>query len=141
MRCQDLMKREVHCVSPDDTAQEAARRMRDGNIGFLPICDGAHKVVGTLTDRDLALRIVAAGESAGTPVERIMSRDVVSCLATEELDMAHSLMAQHQKSRMVCVDHDGRLAGVISLSDLALYDNGTQATHTLRQVAEREATH
>ena len=59
MRCSELMKREVECVLEEDTIEEAARKMRAANIGFLPVCDAERKVVGTLTDRDIAVRVAA----------------------------------------------------------------------------------
>ncbi|HZA49460.1 MAG TPA: CBS domain-containing protein, partial [Myxococcaceae bacterium] len=61
MRCEEIMKKDVECVSPQDTVQAAAKRMRDENIGFLPVCDQSKKVQGTVTDRDLAIRVLADG--------------------------------------------------------------------------------
>ena len=67
---QDIMKREIECLSPREPAQAEAERMREQNIGFLPVCDDAMTVLGTVTDRDIALRIVAEGRTTATPVAR-----------------------------------------------------------------------
>jgi len=139
MRCEGIMKRDVECVSPRDTVEDAAIRMRDENVGFLPICDQSKKVLGTLTDRDIVIRLVAAKKPASTFVEEIMSREVVTCRPKDDVRDAERLMAKNHKSRIVCVDEEGRLAGVISLSDIAQHERGGRASETLRGVSEREA--
>jgi CBS-domain-containing membrane protein len=135
--CRDIMKREIECLSPRESAQTAAERMRERNIGFLPICDDGMTVLGTVTDRDLALRIVAERRSAATPVEQIMTREVVACYPQDSIEVAKELMADHRKSRIMCVDDDGALLGVISLSDIAKLE-GDGAGRTLRAVSQRE---
>ncbi len=138
MRSQEIMKKDVECVSPRDTVQAAAKRMRDQNVGFLPVCDQSKKVLGTITDRDLAIRVLASGSPANTAVEEVMTREVVSCRPDEDLRQVEELMAKNHKSRIMCLDNNGRLAGVISLSDIAQKDAGG-ASQTLRQVSDREA--
>jgi CBS domain-containing protein len=139
MRCEELMKRDVVSLSADDSAQEAARLMREENVGFLPICDADRKVVGTLTDRDIAIRLVAAGQPGSCAVREIMSGELVACRPEDDVREAErQMMAQH-KSRIVCTDAQGRLAGVISLSDVAVTENRARAGQVLRSVAEREA--
>ena len=139
MRCEEIMKRNVECVSPRDTAEDAACKMRDANVGFLPVCDQSGKVLGTVTDRDLALRIVAEAKDCGTLLEDVMTREVVSCRPGDDLRDAQTTMAEHEKSRIMCLDQDGRLQGVISLSDIAQHETGERAAETLRDVSEREA--
>lgn len=139
MRCEEIMKRNVECVSPRDTAEDAACRMRDENVGFLPVCDQSGKVLGTLTDRDLAVRVVAEGKASGTLVEDVMTREVVACQPEDDLRDAQATMAVHEKSRIMCIAQDGRLVGVISLSDIAQHETGARAAETLRDVSEREA--
>lgn len=137
-QCQDIMKTDVECLSARDSAHAAARKMRDQNIGFLPVCDEEMRVLGTVTDRDIAIRLVAEQQPAGTPVERIMTRDVVACRPEDDIRDAQELMSDYQKSRIMCVDDDGMLVGVISLSDMAKLD-GSRAAMTLSQVSRREA--
>jgi len=139
MRCEEIMKQDVECVSPRDTVEDAASRMRDTNIGFLPVCDQSKKVLGTLTDRDIAIRLVAARKPGSTLVEDVMTNEVVACRPEDDVQTAEHTMAQHQKSRIMCVDEGGRLVGVISLSDIAQHERGDLASKTLREVSEREA--
>jgi CBS domain-containing protein len=139
MRCEEIMKRDVECCTPQATAQAAAQRMREQQIGFLPVCDEARKVLGTVTDRDLTLRILADARAPTTPLGEVLTREVVACRPEDDLRKAEELMGRNQKSRIMCVDGEGRLVGVISLSDIAQKENGAKAAQTLRKVSEREA--
>lgn len=138
MRCEEIMKRDVECLSPRNTIEDAALRMRDSNVGFLPVCDPSKKVLGTLTDRDIVVRCVAARAPMSTLVETVMTREVVACRPQDDIQRAEQLMAQHAKSRIMCLDENGRLVGVISLSDIAQVEDGARALDTLRQVSQRE---
>jgi len=139
MRCKDIMKRVVECASPDDTVKQAAKQMRDRNIGFLPVCDDSQRVIGTVTDRDLALRVIADGRELETAVREIMSKEVVSCDPDDPLSTAEDLMSKNHKSRIVCADRLGKLVGVISLSDIAQHVWALRAGRTLRKISAREA--
>jgi CBS domain-containing protein len=138
MRCEMIMKKNVAWISPRDTAMSAARRMRDENIGFLPVCDDDGIALGTLTDRDIAVRLVADDRPASVLAEVLMTREVVACRPDDDIEEAEKLMAAHCKSRVMCVDDRGRLVGVISLSDIAQYDRTPRVTETLRRITERE---
>ncbi|HTP29432.1 MAG TPA: CBS domain-containing protein [Anaeromyxobacteraceae bacterium] len=133
------MKEEPVCVSPQDTIEDAACRMRDENIGFLPVCDQSRTALGALTDRDIAVRAVAEKKPASTLVEDVMTREVVACHPQDELAMAEHLMTEYRKSRIMCTDDDGRLCGIISLTDIVDSEGGTAASDILRQVCERES--
>jgi len=135
--CRQIMKREIECLSPRESAQAAAARMREQNIGFLPVCDVGMEVLGTVTDRDIAIRIVAEQLPAGTAVGQIMTREVVACSPEDDIDVAKELMAIHRKSRIMCIDDAGSLIGIISLSDIARLE-GDGAARTLREVTRRE---
>ena len=137
MLCQDIMKRDVRCVTAETSVAEAAALMRDEGIGFLPVCDETRTVVGVLTDRDIAIRVVAENEATDQPVGRFMTPAAVTCHSGEELGAAQDLMGEMQVSRIMCLDDNGQLAGVISLSDVALTDE--DAAITLRNVSLREA--
>lgn len=139
MKCRELMKTELQCATPHDTAASAARRMRENNIGFLPVCDKNNKVVGVLTDRDIAVRLVADDKPASTPVLLIMSKDLISCSPEDGIRHAEELMGLNHKSRILCLDEKGKLQGVISLSDIAQAEEDERAARTLREVSEREA--
>ncbi len=133
----ELMKRQPKHVLVHDTCRTAARRMRDENVGFLPVCDRQGRVLGTVTDRDIAIRLVADGLQAEAPVGDIMSREVVACHSDDELTRAEQLMAASQKSRLVVVDGGGVLLGVLSLSDVAQHDTA-HAAETIARVSRRE---
>lgn len=139
MQCETIMKRSVVCVSPKETAQQAATRMRDENVGFLPVCGKGQKVLGTVTDRDITVRLVASGMPPSMPVQDVMTSEVVSCRPHDDLSVAQDLMARYQKSRIMCIDEAGTLVGIISLSDIARHEQGLGAADTLREVAGREA--
>jgi CBS domain-containing protein len=139
MLCKEIMKHNVECISPEESTEFAAQKMRDQNVGFLPICDETMKVLGTITDRDIAIRLVAENLPATTPVEEVMTPDVVACKSTDDVRKVEQLMGKHQKSRIMCLDDAGHLVGVISLSDIAQHERGARAAQTMRQVTEREA--
>ena len=114
--------------------------MSVANIGFLPVCDGDRRVVGTLTDRDIVVRGVALGCECGRPtVGEVMSRNVVACRPEDELAVVEQFMAYYQVSRLVITDERDVLVGVISLSDIAEREPAKRAARTLRAVAAREA--
>ena len=138
MLCSDLMKTDVECVSPQTWLRDAARRMRDQNVGFLPVCDEQMRVVGVVTDRDIAVRAVADDLPAATPVGEIMTLEVIACRPDDDAREARELMARHQKSRIMCLSESGRIEGVISLSDIAQFDEYVGAS-ILREVASRES--
>ena len=139
MRCRDVMKSEVARCTETLSVRECARMMRDKNIGFLPVVDAGEQVVGVVTDRDLALRVLAEDLPAATPVNRIMTRDVRICGPDDDLETAEWKMASTLKSRLVVADEGGRCVGVISLSDVAQAESRDRAGGVLRAVTRREA--
>jgi CBS domain-containing protein len=139
MLCRDVMKVDVRFVTAQTTVAQAAALMRDEQIGFLPICHPARNVIGILTDRDIAIRVVADSHSSNEPVDRFMSPGAVTCLSDDDLSAAQDLMGEMQVSRIICVGEDGQLEGVISLSDIAQLGDDADATATLRSVTVREA--
>jgi len=138
MRCQDIMKKPVICCKETETVQTAALRMRDSNVGFLPVCSPEDRVVGILTDRDIALRVCAGGLDAGRlPISEVMTREIVACHPGDDVRFVEGLMARNHKSRILIIDPAGKAAGVISLSDIARHDK-VFAADTLRLVSSRE---
>jgi len=139
MRCEELMTSEVEVLEARTSVREAARRMRDLNIGFVPIVDDAEELVGVLTDRDVVLRVVAEARATSTPVEDVMTEEVITCSPDDEVERAEELMRANQKARLVCVDEAGHVAGVISLADIAQYEDERRAAQLFADVTEREA--
>lgn len=138
MLCSEIMKSAIECLSPRDPADLAARKMRDHNVGFLPVLDDGLHAVGTLTDRDIAVRLVASNLPLVTPVSDLMSSQIVACKPTDDVRRAEELMGLYRVSRVLCVEEDGALAGVISLSDIAQHESPLAAAQTLRDVTARE---
>jgi len=139
MLCHEIMKPGVECLSPTSTVRLAAQKMRDLNVGFLPICDGNKKVLGTVTDRDLAVRVLAEDRPASTTVGDVMTHPVVTCRRTDNIQAVEKLMGQHHKSRIVVIDDAGAPLGILSLSDIAQHAEPSGVAQTMKKVSEREA--
>jgi CBS domain-containing protein len=139
VRVEELMTAEIVALAPDRPASEAARAMAENDIGFIPVTEADSTVVGVITDRDLTLRVLGEGRSADTRLEDVMTEDVVSCYAGDDLGVCELLMRENQVSRLVVLGDDDLLAGVISLSDLAQYEDERRAGELLADVTEREA--
>jgi CBS domain-containing protein len=114
--------------------------MRDEKVGFIPVVDEEGKALGIVTDRDIALRGVAAGKSPETPVEQLMSERLLTCHPEDELSEVEARMGREKKSRALVLDASGRCAGVISLSDIALVDAPDHVGKLLREVTQREVS-
>lgn len=138
MRCRDLMKTSPEWVSMRDDAKTAARKMRDSNVGFLPVLDPDGRVVGTVTDRDLTIRLISENMPASTSIGDVMSHEVVFCRPDDDLREAERRMAREHKSRMLVLDEAGKLLGVFSLSDVAHNEPADRTARTLREVTDRE---
>ena len=144
MRCQDLMKTDITCCAQNDSVFDCAQKMNQDNIGFMPICEkdhaSGHKLVGTLTDRDIVLRVVAfpgGRDPRQVKCGEVMSKPPISCKPNDDIARAEELMSEHHISRM-CVCEGDILKGVISLSDIVQAERNRGA-ETLRKVSEREA--
>ncbi len=137
MRVSEAMTADVVTVSPTASLTEAARLMRDADIGPLPVCEQG-RILGVLTDRDITVRAIATGKvPESTRVVDVMSPEVVSCLESDDVRRAAEMMQSAQIRRLVVVDHDGRLAGIVSLGDLALQAGDDDlAGQTLERVSE-----
>ena len=122
MKARDLMSENVACVTPESTAQEAARLMETHDVGSLPVVESgsSKRLLGIVTDRDLALRVLGRGESGSTPVRQALSSGNLACARPEDsLDDIEKLMARHQVRRIPVVDEQNCVLGVIAQADLA----------------------
>jgi CBS domain-containing protein len=140
MKCADIMTKNLEWLTKDDSVQGAAAVMAETGVGFLPICDAGKRVIGVVTDRDLTTRALAkrvAPES--TSAALIMTAPAVTCLDTAEVSEAEELMAIERKSRLVIIDAEGKLVGLLSLANLVEHAPGRQTLHTVRAVLSREA--
>jgi len=120
MQVKDVMTISVQTIRPDSSLQEAAERMKTLDVGTLPVCEN-DRLVGMITDRDITVRAVAQG-IGGTvgQVRDVMTPDVVYCFEDHEVEEAARLMKEHQIRRLVVLNRDKRLVGIVSLGDLAV---------------------
>ena len=133
MRVEEVMS-EATCRDESDSVKDCARAMREESIGFLPICSQNGEPVGAITDRDLAIRVLADGRSADEEISTFMTRAVVSCRTGDDVKHAEQLMRDHRTSRIVVCDDDGKVAGVVSLADIADAESEAVAGQTLQEV-------
>jgi len=121
MQVKQLMTRGVECVRPTDSIARAAERMKELNVGSLPVCGDNDKLAGMITDRDITIRGTAGGcDPCGTCVQDVMTPHVIYCFEDQSAAEAARLMEQHQIRRLVVLDRDKRLAGIVALGDLAV---------------------
>jgi CBS domain-containing protein len=137
MKLKDVMTGNVEVVAPDTPLEEAARKMRELDVGVLPVCDG-ERLVGMLSDRDLTIRATAEGrDPKTTPVRESMTPEVVYLFEDQEISEAEQLMSEKQIRRLTILNRDKRLVGIVSLGDLATKTDKTRAIgKTLEQVSE-----
>lgn len=132
----ELMTSNPTTIETGGTATEAARKMRDEDAGIIPIVDG-DRLVGTITDRDIAIRVVAEGKDPeSTTVGEIASRDLVTIDPQQDLDEALRLMAQHQVRRLPVVEEDGRLVGILAQADIAREASPEQTGRVVEEISE-----
>ena len=118
MQLNDIMTQYVEVISPEISIQEAAKQMRSLDVGVLPVCNG-DRLVGMLTDRDLAIRAVADGrDPKTTTVEEAMTAEVAYCFEDQDTEEAERVMEKHQIRRLAVLARDKRLVGIVSLGDL-----------------------
>jgi CBS domain-containing protein len=119
MKLRDVMTQGVREISPDSSLRDAARQMKELNVGVLPVCDG-WKIVGMLTDRDIAIRAVAEGcDPDSTRASEVMSSGVIYCYDDQEVRDAARLMERKQIRRLLVMDRNQQAVGIVSLGDLA----------------------
>jgi CBS domain-containing protein len=134
MRAQEIMTTNPCCCTPVDTVQDVARLMRDVDCGSIPVVDAESGcVVGTVTDRDLAVRALAGGRGPETPVADVMTTDVCCCATDDNIGIVEDVMADSQIRRVPIVDESGRLVGIVAQADLARAAHGKR-----RRVSEHE---
>jgi len=141
MQVSDVMTRNAECARPDDTLQQAARKMRDLDVGALPVCGNDERLAGMITDRDITIRAVAEGwDARGKRVGDILTEGISWCFEDQDVEEAARMMRERQIRRLVVLNRDKRLVGIVSLGDLAV-ETGDQhlAGRTLERVSEQPA--
>ena len=121
-KCNEVMTKDPVCCVPNDSVAKAAELMQSENIGSIPVIENgqSQKLVGIVTDRDLALKVVAGAlDARSTTVGTVMTPNVVTCHAEDDLQKALDAMAEHQLRRIPVVDNDNKVVGIIAQADVA----------------------
>jgi CBS domain-containing protein len=136
----EVMTREVETVRPDQTAREAARFMLQSDAGAIPVMEG-DRLVGMITDRDIAVRGVAEGHGPETPVRELMTNDIVAVRIDDDVDEVAVRMSEAQVRRLPVLDENQQLCGIVSLGDLSQRSDDDAAEQALEGVSEPGGSH
>ncbi|HEU6445617.1 MAG TPA: CBS domain-containing protein [Gaiellaceae bacterium] len=135
-KIRDLMTPNPRAIDADKPVSHAAKMMRDENVGLAPIVEG-DRLVGTLTDRDIATRVVAQGrDPEATSVREVASTDLVTVDPAQSLDVALRLMAERQVRRLPVVEEDGRLVGIVAQADVARHGDDSRTGQVVARISQ-----
>ena len=135
-KIQDVMTQNPCSIDAEKPVSYAAKMMRDEDVGFAPIVEG-NRLVGTLTDRDIAVKVVAEGRDPGsTRVQEVASTDLVTVDPQQDLDEALRLMATNQVRRLAVVEEDGKLVGVVAQKDVAEQGDDARTGQVVEQISQ-----
>jgi CBS domain-containing protein len=142
MTCEEIMTPSPTCCSPDHTSVEAAELMQREDVGLVPVVDGrSAKLVGVITDRDITVKVVAAGlDPRATVISQVMTSDPVCCRPNQPIDAAVELMATRQVRRVPIVDSAGAIVGIISQADIATRVGNPKETAEVVQAISEPGT-
>ena len=147
MKVSEIMSRSPRTVTPDTAVSDAARLMKEEDVGIVPVVEqvgGAEtraRLVGVLTDRDIAVRLVAEGRTNDAPVRDVMSGGVRTCGPDDTVNDVMELMGREQVRRIPVVDDRGSLVGVVSQADLARSAKETEVGRTVEQISQPGGNH
>jgi CBS domain-containing protein len=140
MKVSEVMTRDVKTVRPDDTAREAARFMLSEDAGSMPVSDG-DRLIGMITDRDIAVRGVAKGYGPDTPIRELMTNDLICAREDDDVEEVAMRMSQAQVRRLPVIDANEKLCGIVSLGDLARETDDDCAEEALEGVSQPGGQH
>jgi CBS domain-containing protein len=140
MKISEVMTRDVQTVRPDQPVQQAASFMLSADAGSIPVTDG-NRLVGMITDRDIAVRGVAKGYGPDTQVRDLMSADVICVREDDDVDDVASKMSQAQVRRLPVIDDSQQLCGIVSLGDLSRETDDDSASQALEGVSQPGGKH
>lgn len=136
MIVRDIMTRNVEVIHPDSVLQEAASKMKSLDVGSLPVCDN-RRLIGVVTDRDIAIRAVASGsDPTTTKVTEAMTPELIYCYEDEDVKEAAKLMERYQIRRLPILNREKQLVGIVSLGDLAVETKNRLSGQVLEEVSE-----
>ncbi len=141
MKVQQIMTRDVECIQPDRTLQEAASRMKALDVGALPVC-GNNRLEGMITDRDIVVRAIAEGhDPRQEKVSDAMTRELACCAEDQDIEEAARLMNAKQIRRLAVINGNRQLVGILALADLAVGSGSPRLTgQTLERISQPEGT-
>lgn len=140
MKVSEAMTRTVRIASPDQSIREVARIMAEVDTGVLPVGEN-DRLVGMITDRDIAIRAVAEGKGPDATVREVMTQDVKYCFEDDDVDQVTRNMAENQVRRLPVLNRDKRLVGIISLGDLVISRGPDQAGEALSGISQPGGPH
>ena len=140
MQVNEAMTNDVKIASPNQPIRDAARLMAEIDAGVLPVGEN-DRLVGMITDRDIAIRAVAADKGPQTPIRDIMSKEVLYCFEDDDVDDVVQNMADIKVRRLPVLNHEKRLVGILSLGDIALSDGAGTAGSALCGISEPSSEH
>jgi CBS domain-containing protein len=140
MRVSEAMTRDVRVANPGQTIRDVARIMAEIDAGSMPVGED-DRLVGMITDRDIAIRAVAVGKGPDTPVRDVMSKEVKYCFEDEDLEHVAKNMGDIQVRRLPVVNRDKRLVGIVSLGDIAQSEDAETTGETVAKVSEAGGQH
>lgn len=139
-KCSDVMTRNPVSARPEDTVASVAQLMKDNDIGPVPIVkdDNSKRLSGIVTDRDLVIKVVAAGrDPQTTPVREVMTTNVITCRADDDIETALDAMSSQQLRRIPVVDDDNMLVGIIAQADIATrMDRPEKTGEVVKEISE-----
>ena len=145
MQVRDVMTRDPACVTPGATIREAAQLMQRENVGIVPVIEekGTKRLLGVVTDRDIAIRVVAEGRDGSARVSEVMSSSRIStCTPDDDVDDAMKVMANEQVRRIPIIDDRGTLVGLVAQADIVRKGHdGNRAEETVQQISEPGGKH
>ena len=145
MKAQDIMAKDPRCVTPRTSIQEAARLMKSEDVGALPVVEseGSKRLVGMVTDRDIAIRVVADGRDIGSAtVSDVMSKGTTTAKVSDSVDDVMKVMGREQVRRIPIVDERNELVGIVSQADVVRKaSSDTKSEHTVEKISEPGGRH
>jgi CBS domain-containing protein len=145
MKAKEIMTKQPKCVTPDTSVREAARLMKEQDVGVLPVVerDGSNRLIGIVTDRDIAIRHVAEGhDSSSCPVREAMTSNVRTAREDDDVDAVMDLMGKEQVRRIPVVDDRGSLVGIVAQADIVREArDDKKAERTIEKISEAGGRH
>ena len=140
MQVREVLTRDVERIPPETSSREAATKMKEMDVGALPVYEG-DRLIGMVTDRDIVVRGVAEGRDPKTAVRDVMSEGVVYCFDDQDIREVAQVMKEHQVRRLIVLNRDKRLVGIVSLGDLAVEGDQRVAGKALKGVSQPAQVH